>query len=64
VSAVDDSVRDFFGTTDPPKFRDFLEERKQNSETLYRQIIKGVLRWPDNNSMFRRLSCNRATSKE
>jgi hypothetical protein len=25
---------------------------------------KGVLRWPDNNSMFRRLSCNRATSKE
>jgi hypothetical protein len=26
--------------------------------------LKGVLRWPDNNSMFRRLSCNRATSKE
>jgi hypothetical protein len=26
--------------------------------------FKGVLRWPDNNSMFRRLSCNRVTSKE
>jgi hypothetical protein len=26
--------------------------------------FKGVLRWPDNNSMFRRLSCNMATSKE
>jgi hypothetical protein len=26
--------------------------------------VKGVLRWPDNNSMFRRLPCNRATSKE
>jgi hypothetical protein len=29
-----------------------------------KRIVKEVLRWPDNNSMFRRLSCNRATSKE
>jgi hypothetical protein len=26
--------------------------------------FKGVLHWPDNNLMFRRVSCNRATSKE
>jgi hypothetical protein len=34
-------------------------DRKEDNDEL-----KGVLRWPDNNSMFRRLSCNRATSKE
>jgi IMP cyclohydrolase len=28
------------------------------------KCFKGILRWSDNNSMFRRLSCNRATSKE
>jgi hypothetical protein len=27
-------------------------------------MVKGVLCWPDNNSMFRRVSCNMATSKE
>jgi hypothetical protein len=26
--------------------------------------VKGKLRWPDSNSMFRSLSCNRTTSKE
>jgi hypothetical protein len=31
---------------------------------MVQDFVKGVLRWPDNNSMFRRLSCNRATSKE
>jgi hypothetical protein len=27
-------------------------------------FLNGVLRWPDNNSMFRRLACNKATSKK
>jgi hypothetical protein len=38
VSSIYDSVRDFFGTTDPPVIRDFFEERKQNAETLAKQI--------------------------
>jgi hypothetical protein len=38
VTTLFDSVRDFFGTTDPPKIRDFFEERRQNAETLDTQI--------------------------
>jgi hypothetical protein len=33
-------------------------------ESQRRIAFQGALRWPDNNSMFRRLSCNKATSKE